>query len=266
MLAGCRRAAEAASDAGERPRGSASASAVLPSAGGVGCEIAEPLVDPFGSFAGARFRRRRPRMIMWCPQQSRTTYSPPGRGRSSLFLPVSRGTWKSPSRLPSPPCRRSRLHWHHVLAAEGCRPPQGTLRDNHPCPVKVVSETTNLAVSRGTSAPPRMLGIWPVSNDTWQRQPPTWGPAAARSCAPVARPWPLARPKLEQWALDRDPRPARIPSGYGGRLVNDPVPEPTEPDHSRPGQPQPGQTRGRPAIVVGGPIRWLGDHQPAVEG
>jgi hypothetical protein len=110
MLAGCRRAAEAAGDTGERPRASASASAVLPSAGGVGCEIAEPLDDPFGSFAGARSRRRRPRMIMWCPQQSRTTYSPPGQRWSSLFLQVSRGTWKSPSRfaiptVPPPPTR-----------------------------------------------------------------------------------------------------------------------------------------------------------------
>jgi hypothetical protein len=144
MLAGCRRAAEAAGDAGERPRGSASASAVLPSAGGLGCEIAEPLDDPFGSFAGARSRRRRPRIIMWCPQRSRTTYSPPGQGWSSLFLQVSRGTLKSPYlALPSPPCRRSRPHWHHVLAAEGCRPPQGSLRDNQPCPVNIVSETTN---------------------------------------------------------------------------------------------------------------------------
>jgi hypothetical protein len=156
MLAGCRRAAEAAGDAGERPRGSASASAVLPSAGGLGCEIAEPLDDPFGSFAGARFRRRRPRIIMWCPQRSRTTYSPPGQGWSSLFLQVSRGTWKVPFWLSRP----------HPAAAAGstgttCLLPRAPVRH------RAAFETTNHArsmlspkpriwgVSRGTSLPPR---------------------------------------------------------------------------------------------------------------
>ncbi len=220
MLAGCRRVAETAGDAGdagdagERSRGSASASAVLPSAGGAGCEIAEPLVDSSGSFAGARFRRRRPRIIMWCPRRSRTTYSPPGRGRSSISLQVSRGTWSHPLAQPTPTvtpqpdsigsthrCHATGghvfLYMFHVqhggsprpavsavtpsltplaprLPPIAARPPEAPLQAS-----KSMPETRNKVVSRGTSrASPKQFGS-------------SWGPAPPLFSAWHSASWPL---------------------------------------------------------------------------
>jgi hypothetical protein len=194
MLAGCRRAAEAAGDAGERPRRSASAAAVLPSAGGVGCEIAEPLVDPFGSFAGARSRRRRPRMIMWCPQQSRTTYSPPGRGGSSLFLQVSRGTWESPSRFAVPTVPPQPTPLAPRACSGSCRPPRGSLRKQEPCPVNVVSETTNLGRFTWNVGNAPGPSIRAVSRGTWPPQASTRGRSGCSAPPPIAPSGPLAEP------------------------------------------------------------------------